>query len=564
MIELAPGLKVKPAEVATQVIATLGMRGSGKSTTMAVIAEGLLAAKVQVVILDYVGIWFSLRLQSDGKTPSPYQIAVLGGRHGDIGIQPTAGKVVAEALAHTYQPAVLDVSEFSKGDRCRFATDFAEAFFAAKKRSPGPVLVILEEAQRFVPQKMFTGQERMLGAFEEIAEVGRNYGIGLGLISQRPQKINKDVLNLTELLFAFQTNGVLERKALSEWVQEKDADGRSEVMGELPKLERGHALVWSPSWLRIYGEYALRKKSTYDASATPLHARAAVKVKALDLATLETEMVQVVEQARQDDPRALRQRVRELEQQLAKKQPAGLAKVERVEVPVMPPGLRAAAKAAQKALDLVGRYVQEFSARMAREVDVANVALGHIEVESGKRPVPAVAKQAVVAAAAPTPNYYRVPVEMGQPKLVGKMRRIVDMLAALHPEALPYNRLALLVGMKVNGGGFRNYLGNLKQAGIITAENGAARLANTEYVNPGATRPTGYDLVALWAPQLPGKAVEALNYLRGMGPMDLQRLASLVGMDVDGGGFRNYVGALKTAGLVVKDGGQYRVTEDVA
>ena len=51
-----------------------------------------------------------------------------------------------------------------------------------------------------MPQRVFKGQERMLGAFEEIAEVGRNFGIGLFLISQRPQKINKDVLNFADNL----------------------------------------------------------------------------------------------------------------------------------------------------------------------------------------------------------------------------------------------------------------------------------------------------------------------------------------------------------------------------
>ena len=184
--------------------------------------EQLLDAGVQVVVIDYVGIWFSLRLEADGKTPSQYDIPVLGGRHGDVDLSPSAGAVVAEALAERRSSAILDVSLFSKADRARFATDFAEAFFRAKKQHRSPCLVVLEEAQRYVPQRVFKGQERMLGAFEEIAEVGRNFGIGLFLISQRPQKINKDVLNLADNLLAFRTIGKHERVALEEWVQEKE------------------------------------------------------------------------------------------------------------------------------------------------------------------------------------------------------------------------------------------------------------------------------------------------------------------------------------------------------
>lgn len=315
-IELGAGLKVDAAEIATEVVAALGARGSGKSNVLAVIAEGLLRHRIQVIVLDYVGIWFSLRLAPDGKTASPFSIPVIGGRHGDIPLAPAGGRLVAESLAASGSPAVIDVSSFTKGDRCRFAADFAEALFHAKKEHTGPCFLVLEEAQRFAPQKILSGMEylgRMLGAFEEIAEVGRNYGLGLGLLSQRPQKINKDVLNLADTVFGFRANGVGERKAVAEWVQEKGAAGREEVAGELPGLPKGTALVWSPV-RGIYGRYALHKKSTYDAGATPLTARAAVKTRPLDLGELEASMAAVVEQAKASDPKALRAEIARLKQ----------------------------------------------------------------------------------------------------------------------------------------------------------------------------------------------------------------------------------------------------------
>jgi ABC-type multidrug transport system ATPase subunit len=54
-IHLARGLTLDAREIATEVTGLIGMRGSGKSNAMGVIAEALLATKVQVVILDYVG-----------------------------------------------------------------------------------------------------------------------------------------------------------------------------------------------------------------------------------------------------------------------------------------------------------------------------------------------------------------------------------------------------------------------------------------------------------------------------------------------------------------------------
>ena len=65
------------------------------------------------------------------------------------------------------------------------------------------------------------GDERMLGAFEDLVRLGRNYGIGVSLISQRPQSVNKEVLNMTECLFVLQVNGAQERKALTDWIVEK-------------------------------------------------------------------------------------------------------------------------------------------------------------------------------------------------------------------------------------------------------------------------------------------------------------------------------------------------------
>lgn len=315
-VHLARGLSFPAAELATTVVSLLGNRGSGKSNSAFVLLEGLHAAGVPVIVIDYVGIYWSLRLDETGKHPSAVQIPVLGGDHGDITLMPSTGAVVADALARSHSSAVLDVSGMSKGDRCRFATDFAETFFRVKKNYPGPVQLWLEESQRFVPQKLFTGQERMLGAFEEIAEVGRNYGIGLGLISQRPQKINKDVLNLSDVMIALRMNGVLERKAIAEWVQEKDAEGRDAVKDELPGLERGQAIVWSPSVFGVYGVYKLDKRTTYDVNATPLTVRKAVKIKALDLAELETAMGSAAEEAKANDPRVLRAQIVELKKQI--------------------------------------------------------------------------------------------------------------------------------------------------------------------------------------------------------------------------------------------------------
>ena len=615
-IHLARGLTLPAAELATEVVASLGQRGSGKSNGAGVIAEGLLAAGVQVIVLDHVGIWFSLRLAGEGKHPSPYLIPVLGGQHGDITLVATTGAVVAEALARSGSSAVLDVSAFSKGDRCRFAADFAEAFFAAKKLHPGPVQILLEEAQRYVPQKLFAGQglERMLGAFEEIAEVGRNYGVGLHLISQRPQKINKDVLNLADTVLAYRSNGVLERKAISDWVQEKGAEGRKEMHDELPGLACGTAIVWSPN-RKIYGPYAIQKKSTYDAGATPTHARAAVKTKRLDLDSLESAMGAAVEEAKANDPRALKARVAELERELAKKPTTlvAVAPAKTIEKSVLK---EADIKRLERLAEKLGKNEKHFKEiviatfdqqrdklsqaqqAMLSELQNFRTVVGDVLYEQNRAPRstsmtkvfehnygPSNPKPMHPQNAAPRPRAIRAeapgrreadghrsvhndPLEAryrgnddrdaGTSPMPEKCQKMLGALSqgeAMGLSSMPFRNVAVIAGVAPDSGTTGNRKGFLKNNGYITVHGDHVQLTEKGRTYPLSVELPPTDRMALldfWKRQIKTeKIVAMLDFVvRNKGATDDQ-LAEAAVM-AKSGTFGNYKGALVGRGLMVK------------
>ncbi len=90
----------------------MGRRGSGKTFGAGRLVEQLVGHGDQVVILDPVGVWWGLRLAADGKRPG-LKIPVFGGSHGDIPLQATGGKIVAELVAESGTSLVLDVSEFT-------------------------------------------------------------------------------------------------------------------------------------------------------------------------------------------------------------------------------------------------------------------------------------------------------------------------------------------------------------------------------------------------------------------------------------------------------------------
>lgn len=317
-LKLADDLALPADEAVTQKYGFIGRSGSGKSYAAMRLAELFLDQGAQIIALDWVGIWWSLRLAADGKTPAFQHVYIFGGEHADVDLRPESGALMADLVVDRHISVVLDVMHFRKADRTRFATAFAEQFFHRKKTNRTACHLFIEEAQAYLPQLVRGDEARMVGVFEDLGKVGRNYGIGNSLISQRPQAINKDVLNQVEVLLAFQTNGPQERKAIAGWTAE-NTDAGAAMMQELPKLHVGDALVWSPQWLRVAKQVHISARETYDASSTPTARAKTIKPKVLgeaDLAQLGEQIAATIERAKAEDPRELRKRIGELEREL--------------------------------------------------------------------------------------------------------------------------------------------------------------------------------------------------------------------------------------------------------
>src|SRR5581483_1895771 len=134
----------------------------GKSYAATKLAELLWHAGAQFIAIDPVGIWYGLRLDKDGKH-SGIPIPVFGGLHGDVPLEETGGKLVADIIVDKNISAIIDVSQFeSDAAKARFCTDFAARFFFRKKAKKSAVHVFIEEAQEMVPQQPQRGEERML------------------------------------------------------------------------------------------------------------------------------------------------------------------------------------------------------------------------------------------------------------------------------------------------------------------------------------------------------------------------------------------------------------------
>jgi hypothetical protein len=314
-LQLADALSL-PIDAVTQTFAFLGRRGSGKTYGATKLAELMLDAGAQIAVLDPVGVWYGLRLAADGKTPG-IEIPVFGGLHGDLPLESTAGALIADVLVDRGISAVIDVSQMISSEQARFATAFATRLFDRRKSAPAAMHLFIEECQEFIPQNPMEGEKHMLHAFQRLVKLGRNFGIGISQISQRPQEVAKKVLNMSEVLLAFQMTGPQERKAISAYVDERGAD--DDVIDVLPKLQVGHAHVWSPQWLQVSETVHIAQKRTFDASSTPKVGAKATEARPLapiDLEKLRTAMAATIEKAKADDPKLLRAEIARLKRDL--------------------------------------------------------------------------------------------------------------------------------------------------------------------------------------------------------------------------------------------------------
>jgi flagellar biosynthesis GTPase FlhF len=337
-----PNLKVADnlslaLDVVTSRCAFVGGTGSGKTYAAMKLAEEMIQANAQIVAMDPVGVWYGLRIAADGSGGG-LKIPVFGGLHGDIPLEHGSGAYIADLIVDQALSVVLDVSQFEHDtQKAKFASDFATRFFFRKKAAPSAVHIFLEECQEFVPQNVAKGEEHMLHAFVRMWKIGRNFGIGGSLISQRPQEINKKAINLTQYMFAFRMNGPHERDAMQKWIGEKGLD--VDLAAILPKLQTGQPHIWIPEH-GISGTYKIAAKKTLNVSSTPEVGKTAARrhLAPIDLERISKEMAATIERAKADDPKELRKKISTLEREMAKKPvPVAAAKVEEkiVNVPVV-------------------------------------------------------------------------------------------------------------------------------------------------------------------------------------------------------------------------------------
>jgi uncharacterized protein len=175
----------RPFEVDANVVATgrtcvIGASGSGKSYAVGVICEELCKNSVPFAIVDTEGEHSGLR--------EKYEVVVVGD-DADADLQWSSVDLSQlAAQAPDIAPLVLDLSE-TENPKEKLG-ELLSAIYSEVERRRTPYLLIVEEADRFVPQN----GER-LPIFGEVARRGRKRGVGLMVCTQRPSLVDKNILS---------------------------------------------------------------------------------------------------------------------------------------------------------------------------------------------------------------------------------------------------------------------------------------------------------------------------------------------------------------------------------
>ena len=119
---------------------------------------------------------------------------------------------------------------------CRMIFDFA---VWSPRPVQVPIVLVCEEAHRYAPRRDDAAFQPTKQALSRIAKEGRKYGVGLGLISQRPSELAESILSQCNTLVALRMSNEQDQN----FVQRALPDSVRSLVNVLPTLRTQEALV---------------------------------------------------------------------------------------------------------------------------------------------------------------------------------------------------------------------------------------------------------------------------------------------------------------------------------
>ena len=120
--------------------------------------------------------------------------------------------------------------------QARMETDRGKVKEGDEKYLPYPVFVLIEEAHHFAPNG---GEAISTRVLKQVLAEGRKFGVGVGLISQRPGKLDPDVLSQCQTQCIMRIVNELDQKTIATSVESVG----HELLRNLPALSKGQVII---------------------------------------------------------------------------------------------------------------------------------------------------------------------------------------------------------------------------------------------------------------------------------------------------------------------------------
>ena len=109
----------------------------------------------------------------------------------------------------------------------------------AREEAQRPILLVCEEAHRYIPADKSGGGQAVRKILERIAKEGRKYGVSLGLITQRPSDLAEGVLSQCGTIIAMRLNNDRDQA----FVKAAMPEGARGFLDTIPALRNREAII---------------------------------------------------------------------------------------------------------------------------------------------------------------------------------------------------------------------------------------------------------------------------------------------------------------------------------
>jgi hypothetical protein len=306
-LDISETLSFTLAHLRRQRTIVLGQSGTGKSNTVAAIAEEGLVHKIPMTIVDPESEYWSLK--------SLYDLVVVGrSEHADLEVAPEHMGQLAEWSVRQGVPVIIDLDDYTDDEAFALLVPYFQRLWVVCSRIRRDYMVIVDEAQDFIPQ---SGKTPLKGQLIRIAKKGRKRRIWSVFATQRPQSMDKDYLTQTDLRIL---HAVSYKHDLEVYADIIPALSGAELAVPVQKLGKGQAYA-------IYDHVPylvqIRRRDSFDPNEEPLAGSETVEpaLRPLDAAMLEELRARLAAppDAERMEKEQLLRRIGELEAKLRQK-----------------------------------------------------------------------------------------------------------------------------------------------------------------------------------------------------------------------------------------------------